>query len=287
MDSLATQIEKTQVLPTTTSTTDETNKPTQEPVRRFDPIELEQFHHDGYVIARGLLSEKMRREMLQLVKSHVRDEIQPIEYEAEVQYPGAPQSLNAEGGRTARRLKQAHSRHSIFTDWIQQPSLVARLNQLLGPEIVMPLAHHNCVMTKQPQFSSDTGWHQDIRYWSFQRPELVSVWAALGSENRDNGCLQLIPGSHRVDFHADQFDDATFFRSDLPENADLIQSAVPAELEAGDVLFFHSRTLHAATRNHSKQTKYSVVMTFRSIDNPPIEGTRSSSLPEMLISQIS
>ena len=59
--------------------------------------------------------------------------------------------------------------------------------------------------------------------------------------------------------------------------------AQPAVLDAGDVLFFHCKTLHAATRNHTEQTKYSVVFTFRGADNPPRAESRSAESPELLI----
>jgi phytanoyl-CoA hydroxylase len=149
--------------------------------------------------------------------------------------------------------------------------------------VVMPLAHHNCIMTKHPRYSSDTGWHQDMRFWSFQSPELVNAWFALGDETLTNGCLKLLPGSHRMPLSPHQLDADKFFRQDLPENAPLLETAVTAELSAGDVLFFHAKCLHSATRNYSEATKYSAVFTFRSLDNAPIEGSRSSQLPELLL----
>ena len=221
--------------------------------------------------------------MRQITERGVREEIAPIEYEAELHYPGAPESLQAVGGRTIRRLKQAHSRDFLFTEWMLRPEILGRLQQLLGPKIVCPLAHHNCIMTKQPQFSSETGWHQDIRYWSFQRPELVNAWIALGNERPENGCLQVIPGSHTLSLDRSRFDDALFFRADLAENQPLIATRQFVELAPGDVLFFHCKTLHAASRNATQETKYSVVFTFRAADNPPLPDTRSSALPELLL----
>ncbi len=147
----------------------------------------------------------------------------------------------------------------------------------------MPLAHHNCIMTKQPKFSSDTGWHQDIRYWAYQRPDLISVWISLVPERVENGCLRVIPGSHRTSFARSRFDDSLFFRGDLPENQAVIANAVPVELDPGDVLFFHAKTLHSASRNYSIQTKYSAVFTFRAADNLPLPGTRSAELPELML----
>ncbi|MGE3316559.1 MAG: phytanoyl-CoA dioxygenase family protein [Planctomycetaceae bacterium] len=247
----------------------------------FSADELNAFERDGYLIVRGMVGTELRDRMLAATMDGIRGEVPPLEYEADLHYPGAPESLRAEGGKTIRRLKDAYRRHPAFAEWANRPDLNARLKQLLGSDVYLPLAHHNCVMTKQPHFSSDTGWHQDIRYWSFARPELVSVWLALTSENVGNGCLQVIPGTHRMEFDRRRFDDDLFFRNDMSENQALIATRKFVELDPGDVLFFHCRTLHAATRNQSGATKVSVVFTFRPGDNPPISGSRSTSLPEI------
>jgi phytanoyl-CoA hydroxylase len=252
---------------------------------QFSAEELASFERDGYIILRGMVGSDLRSRMLAATLDDVRRDVAPVEYEADLHYPGAPSSLNAEGGRTIRRLKDAYRRHPAFVEWATSPALVGRLQQMLGPDVYLPLAHHNCVMTKQPQFSSDTVWHQDVRYWSFERPELVSVWLALTSENVGNGCLQVIPGSHRMELARNRFDDELFFRADLPENASLIATRKYVELEPGDVLFFHCRTLHAATRNTSGAMKVSVVFTFRPEQSRPVPGSRSASLPEVRIAE--
>ncbi len=249
----------------------------------FSPAEVAQFERDGYFIARRMVGDALRARMLEVTRDGLRREVPPVEYEADLHYPGAPSSLEAAGGHTVRRLKQALSRDFCFVEWAASAPLVNRLQQLLGPSVVMPLAHHNCIMTKEPRHSSDTGWHQDIRYWSFERPELVSVWLALTSETTKNGCLRVIPGSHRLHLDRGRFDDEIFLRPELPENQELIAKAVWAELEPGDVLFFHARTFHAASRNYTDLTKFSAVFTFRGADNPPKPGSRSASLPELIL----
>lgn len=246
--------------------------------------EIEDFHEQGYLIVRGLIPDAIRETMVAVTQSGLAGEIAPVEFEAEVRYPGAPDSLDAAGGRTVRRLKQAYSRDPVFGEWMAAPPLAGRLQQLFnGRRVLMPLAHHNCVMTKQPAFSSDTLWHQDIRYWSYDRPELISVWLALGEERPDNGCLWVIPGSHRMSFRPDQFDSDLFFRTDLPENQKLIETKIPVELRPGDVLFFHSLTFHAASKNHTNRPKFSAVFTFRPEDNPPRSGSRSAAAAELLL----
>ena len=256
------------------------------PYEQFSAEELAHFEQHGFVIAKQLAEAETCRQMLECTRATLAAPFGPVEYEADLHYPGAPGSRAATGGNTIRRLKEVHGRHPVFTQFVAQTSLVLRLQQLLGPQIVMPLAHHNCVMTKQPRYSSETGWHQDIRYWSYERPELVSVWLALGRETPENGCLYLIPGTHTLPVSRERLDDALFLRTDLAENAALISQKVPAELDPGDVLFFHCRTFHAAGRNQMNDTKFSAVFTFRPADNPPKPGSRSAAMPELLLPQI-
>ena len=250
----------------------------------FSQQELDAWKRDGYIIVRRLADERMMDAMREEIREALVRLNGPIEYEADVHYPGAPESRDSEGGNTVRRLKQAHSRGFVFTQWIQHPSIVGRLRDILGPTVACPLAHHNCIMTKSSRFSSETGWHQDIRYWSFIKPELVNVWLALGEESPENGCLQLIPGTHLQTFSPDRLDPDLFLRPEIAENKVLIDSAIEAKLDPGDVLFFHCRTFHAAGANLTSQTKHSVVFTYRGGDNAPLPGSRSASLPELLIS---
>lgn len=251
---------------------------------QFSSEELDSFTRDGFLICRGLVPDHFVQAMKTVAERDAAAGLGDIEYEAEVQYPGAPASLEAEGGRTIRRLRQAFSRDPVFSSLVKSPFVVQRLQQLLGERIVMPLAHHNCIMTKNPRFSSDTGWHQDIRFWSFESGNLVNMWIALTEESLDNGCLQVLPGTHTAELDAERLDDRMFLRTDLAANQPWLNSVVTAELMPGDVLFFHARCFHSATRNYSEHTKCSAVFTFRNLDNAPITGTRSAAMPELLLS---
>lgn len=247
----------------------------------FSPQALARFDEAGFVVERGLLPEALRLRMLAAAEHDLAALRLPVEYEAELHYPGAPPSLDAPGGRTVRRLLQACTRDAVFREAATAPPLVARLRQLLGPRIALAQAHHNCVMTKHPQYGSQTLWHRDIRYWSYARPELVSVWFALGDERADNGGLMVLPGTQRMDFAPDRLDAAQFLRTDLAQNEALLAGRVEVELAPGDVLFFHCRLFHAAGANRSDRIKFSPVFTYRALDNPPLSGSRSASLPDI------
>lgn len=249
----------------------------------FSADEVAQFRRDGYVIVRSLASRPLCGQLLLLAQRHLAARIGPLEYEADVKYPGAPAALEAPGGRTVRRLLQAYARDPLFRQWATSPAISDRLQPLLGSRVALSQAHHNCIMTKDPSYGSSTGWHRDSRYWSFEKPELVSVWLALGREHGQNGCLLLLPGTHTMEFSPERLDAAQFLRSELEENRKLLRTQVAAALEAGDVLFFHSRLFHAAGQNETAATKYSLVFTYHAADNRPLAGTRSASLPDVMI----
>jgi phytanoyl-CoA hydroxylase len=245
------------------------------------PHPLEQFQRDGYAVVRGLVTTETRSRMLQVARADLAARVAPIEYEADTQYPGAPPSRDAPGGRTVRRLLQAYARDPVFSAWATSPALGKHLQPLLGRDVQLSQVHHNCVMTKDPRYSSVTSWHRDIRYWAFERPELVSVWLALGRERLGNGCLLILPGTHAMEFGPEQLDSAQFMRIDLERNRALIETQVAVELDPGDVLFFHCRLFHAAGQNQTAETKYSVVYTYHTADNRPLPGSRSAALPDV------
>lgn len=242
--------------------------------------QITNFQRDGYLVISGLLPDELAATMKSVANEHVKVQLAPIEYEVDVQYPGAPQNAASLGGETTRRLLHAYARHEAFRDWATAPEISGALSDLFsGKDILLSQCHHNCVMTKHPGFSSATLWHQDNRYWSFDEQNLISVWTALGDETKENGCLRVIPGSHNLSLEPGCFDAALFLRPDLAQNKKLIQKSVRVELQQGDVLFFHSKLFHAAGRNLTADVKYSLVYTYHLAANQPIEATRSARFP--------
>jgi len=241
------------------------------------------FAQAGYVVLRDVLSADQCDEIWDFVAASLDPLVGPAEFEADVGYPGSPADRQAPGGTTPRRLLHAYARSSLLRRLACHEVVGSALKQIIANDVRLSQCHHNCVMTKHPGYSSNTLWHQDIRYWSFDRPELVSAWFALRPENRANGALEAIPGSHRIDMDRGRFDRDLFLRSEIPENQELLRQAITVELNAGDVLLFHCRLFHAAGKNRTDRVKLSPVFTYHSGDNLPIPGTRSSQYPSVNI----
>ncbi len=244
-------------------------------------IELLQSH--GYVVLPRFVPAASVTALNAAARAQLTAAADPIEFEADLQYPGAPTSRAAAGGETVRRLLDAHGRDPAFARWGIAPELRAWMEAYFGESVLMSRTHHNCLMTKHPLYGSLTNWHRDIRYWSFEREDLVSVWLALGREDIDNGALWFVPGSHRRVFDADRFDAAKFFRADHADNALILGTAESPRLAPGDAVFFHCNTLHSAGKNLSDAVKFSLVYTYHGRSNPPQAGTRSASKPEVAL----
>ena len=242
----------------------------------------EAFAADGFVVLRGLVPAEVCEAVAAEVHGSLNPVLAPAEFEADVGYPGAPGSREATGGDTPRRLLNAYSRFALLRPLVAGAAVAEPLRAVMKTDRVMlSQCHHNCVMTKSPGYSSVTLWHQDIRYWSFERPELVSLWLALGDETADNGALEIIPGTHRQVFATERLDDARFLRPELPENQSLVREARTVELARGDVLLFHCRVFHAAGRNLTDRVKLSAVFTYHAEDNRPVPGSRSAKYPSI------
>jgi phytanoyl-CoA hydroxylase len=250
--------------------------------RTLSPDEAAAFEHDGFLVLRGFASPARCHALVEEIDRCLDPPVGPLELEAELGYPGAPSDMHASGGQTPRRLLYAYARGPLFRDWARDPDLTGIVSALLGTrDIAVVQAHHNCIMTKYPRYGSETGWHQDIRYWSFARPVLINAWLALGPEGPEQGGLRVVPGSHRMTFSPDRFDDALFFLPQVAENRSLLADAVDIRLDQGDVLFFHCRLLHAAGCNRSAEIKRSLVFTYNRLDNPPLPDSRSARLAQL------
>jgi len=253
--------------------------------------ELEEFNQNGYLILRNFADKAECEAILDVAKAHLKHKIEPIE--TEVDYGGKSQeyrtdiidynSIEKENSVTVRRLRQVYSRDILFKNWMQSEKLRPVLKQLLDDDVVITTAHHNSIMTKMPFSSTETSWHQDRRYWSFDGDNLVSVWLSLAEENGENGVLEFIPGSHKMQFLEEQFGEKEYFKLDHPLNMSLIETKQSTILQRGDVVLFHCKLLHRANANRTSEPKISFVYTVKGKATEVLKGSRSAEYPEILL----
>ncbi len=243
----------------------------------WSKADIKEFNEKGYLHLKGVVDSKRCDAIKEIAKTHLKYRVPPFELESE--YIGIDNEIYS---KTIRRLRQVYDRDILFKEWIEEPTIRPLLAHLLDSKPIFVKAHHNSIMTKMPRKNSThTHWHRDLRYWSYQNDNLLSVWLALGYEDRNNGVLEFIPTSHRVEFVSEAFDEKEFFRDDYAPNKVWIAKKESLVLEKGDIVLFHCKLLHQAGANESDSTKFSFVYTVRSKDNLPIRGSHSSAFDEV------
>lgn len=230
--------------------------------------QLNKFNEDGFLIIKNFAPKDLCDAILEKAQIHLEKKQAPIESEQEYM------QLDEEK-ITVRRLRQVYDREEIFKEWMTNLEIRPMLKQVLNDTPVLTLAHHNSIMTKLPQESTRTFWHQDRRYWNFENDDLVSVWLALDDEFLENGLLEFIPGTHKINFEKTSFDKDSNFIDENEYNQKIIKNRVHQDLEKGDIVLFHCKTLHHASKNKTNKPKISFVYTVRALGNKPLQNTRS------------
>ncbi|RUM68225.1 MAG: phytanoyl-CoA dioxygenase family protein [Sulfurovum sp.] len=253
--------------------------------------ELEEFKLNGFLLLRNFVDKLECDKILDVALVHLKHKIEPIE--TEIDYGNKSQeyrtevtdyhSIEKKREITVRRLRQVYDRDIVFKNWMENKKIRPILKQILEDDVVITLAHHNSIMTKMPYGSTETSWHQDRRYWSYDGDNLVSVWLALGEENAENGVLEFIPKSHKMNFSKEQFGEKEYFETTNPLNMSLIETKKSYNLNRGDVVIFHSKLLHRANANHSNSPKISFVYTIKGKSVNVLKNSRSAQYSEIFL----
>ncbi len=144
---------------------------------------------------------------------------------------------------------------------------------------------HSKLMQKEPKVGGAWEWHQDYGYWyknEFLLPgQMISVMIAITEASQQNGCLQVIKGSHRMGriehgFAGEQVGASQHY-VDLALRT---INKVYVELHPGDALFFHSNLLHRSAANLSDSSRWSLISCYNRRSNVPYnEPSASSTIP--------
>jgi ectoine hydroxylase-related dioxygenase (phytanoyl-CoA dioxygenase family) len=133
--------------------------------------------------------------------------------------------------------------------------ILDKVESLIGPSIKL---FSDQTLMKPAFHGSAIIWHQDYPYWPFDRPELVSCWLAIDAATRENGCMLLIPGSHRDGVLPTQESSKRLRDQEGADN----RPHVAVELPAGHCLFHHCLTLHSSPPNSSPESRRAISITF-------------------------
>lgn len=156
----------------------------------------------------------------------------------------------------ATQADEAFWRHAC------NPRIVEIVAELLGTEEILLFADQT--LMKPAYHGSPVSWHQDSAYWtSISPPALVSCWSALDPATEENGCVRMVPGSHKKGVLSHRRDERGFLHV---EGVD-ISNAIPVVLPAGGCSFHHSCTVHGSGPNRTPYRRRGLVTSYMRADS--------------------
>lgn len=133
--------------------------------------------------------------------------------------------------------------------------------------------YHSKLTMKRPLVGGAWDWHQDYGYWYNNGclfPDMASVFIAIDPSRRENGCLEVLRGSHRMGrLDHGRVGGQTGADVERVEQAMKVLDHVYCEMDPGDALFFHSNTLHSSSQNVSERSRNVLLCCYNRLDNDP------------------
>ena len=215
--------------------------------------EVEKYHHDGVLFPLPVLDRATADTCL--------DEVNRLE--------------QALGGRPRpTELSQMH----LHFDWayrlVSHPRVLDAVEGVLGPDIIVWSAG---LFNKHPHDSSYVSWHQDGTYWELDSTKVTTAWIALSASNPANGCMRVVPGSHRQGIHPHE---DTYAEANALSRGQEVQVAVDEStvtdvvLQPGEMSLHDVRIIHGSNANTSDFKRVGYVIRYvapevRQIGNKP------------------
>ena len=137
-----------------------------------------------------------------------------------------------------------------LNDLVRHPNILDAVESVLGPNI---LCWASGFFAKNPADGTYVSWHQDSTYWGLSSADVLTAWIALTPSTAENGCLQVIPGSHAEQVpHRDTFADGNLLSRGQEIAVEVDRShAIDVLLQPGEMSLHHVRMFHASERNRS------------------------------------
>ena len=210
--------------------------------------QVKDFHRDGYVIVKGFYNEKEIQRL------------QDIAFNDDSLYTRAWDKKDASGTVSKVCLWQ-----ELGDDFYSMFSRGRRLADSVEKILGEPVFHTSSkIMMKEPFVGGAWEWHQDYGYWANDNyhlyPRLVSCMIAMNKATEENGCLEVLKGSHHIgrinhNTTGDQKGADMVFVEEALKHHELIK----VELDPGDTLFFHCNLLHKSNQNKSADPRWTLI----------------------------
>src|SRR3979411_910433 len=178
-----------------------------------------------------------------------------------------------DGSWSVRRIFNPIAHHQAFADLILNPNILDVVENLIGPNIQL---HHTKLNLKPPSNrQARFEWHQDYPFFPHTNFDLLAVMIYLDDSTEENGCLTIVPGSHKLGPRNHLFAKDGAFSSQLEDKTVLDDPTgwLKVPVQAGGMELHHCNILRSATANRGTKPRSAIVIQYRAADNAQIGGS--------------
>src|SRR2546423_6976166 len=230
-----------------------------------DP-QLAQFDRDGCLIGPKVLSDRevdeLRDELDRVIATHERGGFKDADPR-----PVMISKWGEDAGSIIWQIVNIWQASPAFERLLYLQPVVEAISQLTRSDDIQ--IWHDQIQFKPPHHGGINNWHQDAPYWPVIKPETpVSAWIALDDVDESNGCMWMVPGSHKWGNHIKELEanppEKFFSISDKFPQLDV--RVTPWPVRKGVVSFHHSMTWHGSHVNHSDRPRRAIALHFMTSD---------------------
>lgn len=149
-----------------------------------------------------------------------------------------------------------------FLEVAKTPEILEMVSQLIGADVAL---WNSSFFAKPAKTGSRTPWHQDGEYWPISPLATCTVWIAIDASTPANGCLQVIPGSHRDQTlapHTRNTAKGIALPLELDASTFDASKAVNITLEPGQVSFHDVYLFHGSDANESDHSRRGMTLRY-------------------------
>ena len=180
-----------------------------------------------------------------------------------------------DGKWSVRRIFNPIAHHPVFHDLVFNPKILDVVENLIGPNIQL---HHTKLNLKPPSSrEARFEWHQDYPFFPHTNFDLLAVMIYLDDSTEENGCLNIVPGSHKLGPRNHLFAKDGAFSSQLEDKAVVADPThwLRVPVPAGGMELHHCNMLHSSTANRGTNPRSAMVIQYRAADNVAVGGSTS------------
>jgi phytanoyl-CoA hydroxylase len=245
--------------------------------QRLSPADRKHYETHGYLVVRALFSAAelapLHEQFLKVVNGEVPPAPGMLVMKDVMVAKGAVKPGTA--AEAIAKVQDFHKDPVLFERYSVHPRLLDWVERFVGPDVK---TIHSMLINKPPNVDGRHPLHQDLLYFPFRPADrIVATWTALEPCTRENGCLVVVPGSHKGELrkHGNpkwEWLNLAYFGVNDDE---AIAKRIHLEMEPGDTVFFHPILLHGSGRNRTEGFRRAISTHYASAECRFLPGAES------------